>query len=126
MAKEDRSIKVKGDLTIENSGTFSLSGDVHHAVQSLAGSNPELAKLLADLEAKLAAAPELSHDDKALASEKVAEIAQAAAAPTQDGVLRKAGRAALMTLKGLAGALPDVAKVIEAVGKAMDAVGKLG
>ena len=126
MAKEDRSIRVKGDLTIENSGTFSLSGDVHHAVQTLAGREPELAKLLAELGQRLAASPQLSVSDKSLAAEKVVEIAQAAAAPAADSVLKKTGRAALMTLKGLAGALPDVAKVIEAVGKAMDAIGKIG
>ncbi len=125
VAKEDRSIKVRGNFTTGDvSG--SLTGNVHHHnLQSLAETNPELAKLLAELEAKLAAAPGLTPDDKALASEKVGEIAKAAAATAEDGALVKAGRTALLTLKGLAGALPDITKIIEAVGKAMEAIGKL-
>ena len=129
VGKEERSIKAR-DITIDNSGTFSLSGDVHHMVQSLAGSDHQevrkMGELLAELEKRLATAPGLTSDDKALASEKVTEIAKAVAASPPEGALRKAGRAALLTLKGLAGALPDVAKIIEAVGKAMDAIGKLG
>ena len=126
MSNQDRSVRINGNVT--NSGTMSLSGDVHHTVSHLTQSdNAEirrLGELLQDLAKRLDATPSVSAEDKALAKEKIQEIAAAATKP-EDGALRKAGRGALLALKGLAGALPDLNKIVESVGKIMESVGSI-
>ena len=83
-----------------------------------------LGELLQDFEKHIAAAaPSLPAEDKALAKEKVQEIAAAAAKP-EDGALRRTGRAAMLVLTGLAASLPDINKIVEAVGKILESVGK--
>ena len=82
-----------------------------------------LGELLQELEKHIAAAPSIPSEDKALAKEKVQEIAAAAAKP-EDGAMRRTGRAAMLVLTGLAASLPDINKIVEAVGKILESVGK--
>ena len=125
---DDRSIHVTGDLNIDNSGTMSLGGDVSGLMQSLGASGDEnlrqLSLLLDDLHKQLMIAPALSQEDRALAVEKVAELAKAAAS-TKEGVLRKSGELALLALKGLATGIPEIVKIVDSIGKVVDAVGRM-
>jgi len=84
---------------------------------------PKLDELIKALEQRLATAPTLTSEDRELVEEKLADITKAANRP-EDTVLRRAGRSALLALKGLAGSLPDVVKILEAAGKIIDAAGK--
>jgi DNA-binding NtrC family response regulator len=113
-----------GSLEIQNSGTMSVMGDSAPRAETAAGVEmPKLDELISALEQRLSTAPTLTSEDKELVQEKLAEIAKAANRP-EDTVLRKAGRSALLALKGLAGSLPDVVKILEAAGKIIDAAGK--
>ena len=117
---QSQNISVGRDMNLSGStlNLGEISGGVTNSINQLSA-NPEaaqLADLLKQLQAAIEAEPALSNDDKALALEQTAKLAEAAKTPA-DEITKKPAKLAVGFLKGLVGALPDTTKLVEACAK---------
>ena len=105
-----------------------ISGDVTNAIGQLPDNSesdePSLKDLLSQLQAAIAAEPELPQEDKVEALEQVKVLAEAGQAPEDTG-LKKAAKTAMKVLKGTASGLPDVTEFVQACSHLLPAIGAL-
>lgn len=121
---EDKSFRGK----VTNYGQIgSVTGDVRGLTQTLTAAGGESAGLAAAVEALAAAIGEsraLSAPEKKEAADAVKTVATAAVEVAKDSSWSAAAGKAIERLTGLLGKAPDLTKLVEALGKAWEAVAK--
>ena len=128
---QSQNISVGRDMNLSSStlNLGEISGSVTNTINQLQTASPEaaqLADLLKQLQAAIEAEPALSDDDKALALEQTAKLAEAGKTRA-DETTKKPAKLAVGFLKGLVGALPDTTKLVEACAKLLPLItGLLG
>jgi uncharacterized protein YjbI with pentapeptide repeats len=124
---EDKSIRVGGSLNVSGQ-VGSLSGDVRNLTQTqtltqTGGDSAVLAAAIDKLVAAIAESKALAGPEKHEAAQQVATVVKAAESPKEPGWLAMAGKA-MTRLTELLGKAPDLTKLLEAVGKAWEAVSR--
>jgi uncharacterized protein YjbI with pentapeptide repeats len=129
---QSQSFSVGGDFNINATHSVvtlgDLSGTVTNTINQLPASpdpaHPGIKELLAELQAEIEAAPELSDDDKKDALEQVkvlAELGQKPDTPEKEGL----GRRAIKLLKGTVASLPETTKIVESSFKLLPLIARL-
>lgn len=128
---KNQNINVGGNFNLDAANSIvnlgEISGNVTNSItqlqQSAQPQAAELADLLTQLQAAIAAEPDLPPADKTEALEQVATLAKAGEHP-QDGTLKKLAGTAIKILKGTIAALPDTAKLAESCSKLLPLIAK--
>jgi hypothetical protein len=109
-----------GGRDVSNQGVMNLdiiNSDLANAINQLADSpqnaQPEVIKLLNQLQAAINSENALKEENKIEALEQLKVLAEVGQNP-QEGTMQKMGKKALNVLKGIVAGLPSAAKVVEA------------
>ncbi|PSB33690.1 pentapeptide repeat-containing protein [Stenomitos frigidus] len=124
---KSQSVNIGGNVTGSTINLGEISGSVSNVINQLPGApdptQPGIKELLVELQAVIEGDSALSTEDKADALEQVkvfAELGQNPQQPEKEGL----GRKAVKILKGTIAALPDTAKLAEAVSKLLPLITK--